>query len=153
MFRKDGSAQFGSPRLKTRSGPCDPHREPPLYVVLASRDFSSQEVNEMRKYGGGEGGRRGGEWGQKKGRLNKIRQVTPTPSRNRTCGRERGLSQAGNCSKHYFRLAADGKFFLKLNVCLFFFLSFLLFLLTSFVQSRGFTRPVWCREWICHLLV
>ena len=54
VFRKDGSAQFGSSRLETRSGPCDPHREPLFYVVLASRNFNSQEVNEMMKYGGGE---------------------------------------------------------------------------------------------------
>ena len=52
LFRKDWSAQFGSPQLETRNGSCDPHREPLFYVVLASRNFSSQEVNEMMKYGG-----------------------------------------------------------------------------------------------------
>ena len=34
-----------------------------LYLVLASRNFSLQEVNEMRKYGGGEGEVEAGENG------------------------------------------------------------------------------------------
>ena len=42
---------------------------------------------------------------------------------------------------HYFRLAAapeDGKFFLKLNVCLFFFLSFLLFCLLVLCSLKDY---------------